>query len=97
MVRVLDTDLSIHREIALIKVRTRDRDGREEIIQIANIFRARIIDICRESLTVAVFGTPEKNAALIDTLSDFEVLEIARSGTIAIERGSVSIYEELQE
>lgn len=96
-VQVLDKEKSIHREIALIKVRTRDRDGREEVIQIANIFRARVIDICRESLTISSFGSPEKNAALISTLSDFEVLEIAKSGTIAMERGPETIYKELDE
>ena len=91
-VRVLDSGNSIRREIAIIKIRTRTRDDREEIIQIANIFRAKIIDICRESLTIAVFGTPAKNKALIDTLSDCEILEIARSGSIAMERGPGSIY-----
>ena len=94
-VRVLNTDSSIHREIALIKIRTRGRDDREEIIQIANIFRGKIIDICRDSLTIAVFGTPVKNAALIDTLADCDILEIARSGSIAMERGPQTIYEEL--
>ena len=96
-VKVLDSEGSIHREIALIKVRTEDRDGREEIIQIANIFRAKIIDICRDSLTIAVFGTPVKNDALIDTLADFSVLEIAKSGTLAMERGADTIYQALQD
>jgi len=96
-VKVLDSEGSIHREIALIKVRTEDRDGREEIIQIANIFRAKIIDICRDSLTIAVFGTPVKNDALIDTLADFSILEIAKSGTLAMERGPETIYQALQD
>ena len=96
-VQVLDREKSIHREIALIKVRTRDRDGREEVIQIANIFRARVIDICRDSLTISSFGAPEKNDALIHTLADFEVLEIAKSGTIAMERGPGTIYQTLEE
>ena len=96
-VKVLDSEGSIHREIALIKVRTEDRDGREEVIQIANIFRAKIIDICKDSLTIAVFGTPVKNDALIDTLSDFSILEIAKSGTLAMERGPDTIYQELQD
>ena len=96
-VKVLNSDTSIHREIALIKLRTPDRDNREEIIQIANIFRAKIIDIGRDSLTIATFGAPEKNDALIDTLADFEVLEIAKSGTIAIARGPETIYQELDD
>ena len=78
-------------------MRTENRDGREEIIQIANIFRAKIIDICKDSLTIAVFGTPVKNDALIDTLSDFSILEIAKSGTLAMERGPDTIYQELRD
>ncbi len=96
-VKVLDAERSVRREIALVKIRTRDRDAREGAIQIANIFKAKIIDICRDSLTISVFGEPVKNAALIDTLADFEILEIAKGGTIAMERGPGTIYQELED
>ena len=54
---------------------------------------AKVIDVGRESLTIWVFGSQSKNTALIDMLSDFGILEIAKTGTIAIERGRSTIYD----
>ena len=85
-VKILDESTSLQREMALIKVKTLDRNARDEVIQMANIFRANIIDVSRETLTVAIFGDR--------LLRDFGVLEIARTGTIAIERGRSTIYDD---
>ena len=71
-----------------------DRNARDEIIQMANIFRANIIDVSRETLTVAIFGDRDKTSALIDLLEDFGILEIAKTGTLAIERGLSTIYDD---
>ena len=92
-VKILDEGTSIQREFALIKVQAVDRNSRDEVIQMANIFRAKIIDVSRETLTVAIFGEQEKTKALIGMLSDFGILEIAKTGTIAIERGRSTIYD----
>ena len=92
-VKILDDESSIRREIALIKVRTENRTVRDEIIQLVNIFRAKVIDVSRESLTIWVFGSESKNSALIEMLEDFGILEIAKTGTIAIERGCSTIYD----
>ncbi|MBQ8585529.1 MAG: acetolactate synthase small subunit [Butyricicoccus sp.] len=92
-VRVLDEETSIRREVALIKVSASDRNTRDEIIQLANIFRAKIIDVGRDALTIEVFGTTSKIAALTGMLNDFGILEIAKTGLIAIERGSTTIYD----
>ena len=93
-VKILDEDSSIHREFSLIKVRAVDRNTRDEVIQLANIFRAKIIDVSRETLTVAIFGEKEKTTALTGMLYDFGILEIAKTGTIAIERGRSTIYDD---
>ncbi len=93
-VKILDEATSIQREFALIKVRAVDRNSRDEVIQMANIFRAKIIDVSRETLTVAIFGENEKTSALIKMLDDFGILEIAKTGTIAIERGRSTIYDD---
>ena len=93
-VKILDEATSIQREFALIKVKAVDRNSRDEVIQMANIFRAKIIDVSRETLTVAIFGEQEKTKALIGMLSDFGILEIAKTGTIAIERGRSTIYDD---
>ena len=93
-VKILEEDNSIQREFSLIKVRAVDRNTRDEVIQLANIFRAKIIDVSRETLTVAIFGEKEKTVALTGMLADFGILEIAKTGTIAIERGRSTIYDD---
>ncbi len=93
-VKIVDEKNSIQREVALIKVQAMDRGSRDEVIQIANLFRANIIDVGRETLTVAIFGDKDKTGALIDLLRDFDILEIAKTGTIAIERGRSTIYDD---
>lgn len=93
-VKILDEETCIRREIALIKVSCADRTARDEIIQLVNIFRAKIIDVAKSSLTIWVFGSQSKNTALIEMLEDFGILEIAKTGTIAIERGRSTIYDD---
>lgn len=93
-VKILDEGASIQREFALIKVAAADRAARDEVVQMSNIFRANIIDVSRETLTVAIFGDRDKTEALVRLLRDFGVLEIARTGTIAIERGRSTIYDD---
>ena len=93
-VKLLDEATSIQREFALIKVRAADRNARDEVIQMSNIFRANIIDVSRDSLTVAIFGDKDKTQALIGLLEDFGILEIAKTGTLAIERGRSTIYDD---
>ena len=93
-VKILDEETSIRREIALVKVAAADREARDEVIQLANIFRAKVIDVGRESLTLGIFGSNSKITALIGMLTDFGILEIAKTGTIAIERGRSTIYDE---
>ena len=93
-VKILDESTSLQREMALIKVKTLDRNARDEVIQLANIFRAKVIDVSRESLTLGIFGSNSKITALIGMLTDFGILEIAKTGTIAIERGKNTIYDD---
>ena len=93
-VKILDEETCIRREIALIKVNCADRAARDEIIQLVNIFRAKVIDVAKDSLTIWVVGSQSKNTALIGMMEDFGILEIAKTGTIAIERGRSTIYDD---
>ena len=93
-VKILDEDISLQREFSLIKVHAADRTTRDEVIQMANIFRATIIDVSRDTLTVAIFGEQGKTKALTNLLADFGILEIAKTGTLAIERGRSTIYDD---
>ncbi len=83
------TDLSelpyVDRELALIKVSS--KQNRAEIIEIADLFRSRIIDVAEDSLIVEVTGDTEKINAVIQLLAPFGVKEVARTGSIAILRG----------
>ena len=94
VVKILDEKVSLQREFSLIKVRAADRNARDEVIQMANIFRANIIDVSRETLTVAIFGDKDKTSALTKLLEGYGILEIAKTGTLAIERGVNTIYDE---
>ncbi len=76
----------VERELALIKV-TAPARNRSEIIQIANIFRANIVDVSQETLVVAITGDEGKITAMINMLNPYGVKEIARSGMVIISRG----------
>lgn len=85
-VELLSPADSVYRELLLIKVKT-TRTTRAEILEIANIFRAHIIDVSGGSLVLEVTGDTSKNAALIRMLEPFTILEIVRTGLAAIGRG----------
>ena len=96
-VKLLEPAQSIRRELVLIKVRAADRAVRDEVIQIGNIFRASIIDITPSTLTLSVIGDETKTAAVENLLSDFGILELVRTGIVAIERGANTINEDTKE
>ena len=96
-VKRLNTENSIYRELTLIKVRADGAERRNDVMQIANIFRAQIIDVSLETLTLVVTGDSEKLKAIEKILSEFEILEIARTGVVAIERGTATINDESKE
>jgi acetolactate synthase-1/3 small subunit len=91
VIRVTDlgADESVERELALIKVNT-DASNRAEIIQIVDIFRARIIDVASKSVTIEVTGDSGKIKAIQTLLKPFGIKEMARTGKVALTRGSKS-------
>ncbi len=76
----------VARELALVKVKS-DISNRSEIIQIADIFRANIVDVASDSLTIEVTGEEDKVDSLIELLRDFGIKELSRTGRIALTRG----------
>jgi acetolactate synthase-1/3 small subunit len=96
-VKELVASKSIRRELILIKVKADSRDVRNEVIQIANIFRASIIDVATESLTIAMIGDETKAEAIQKLLTEFGILELARTGMVALERGQFTIDEDTKE
>ena len=85
-IKVLERGNSVVREEILIKVRS-DVTNRRDIIAIADIFRANIVDVQKDSLIVGLTGGQSKLAALIDMLSGYEIAEIARTGITGLSRG----------
>lgn len=77
----------IDRELMLMKIST-FRHARSSIIEIANIFRAKIVDISNNSLTLEITGDPGKIFAIQQLLSEYEILQIARTGKITLVRES---------
>lgn len=86
-IKDLDPNNSVKRELALIKVKAEDDKIRSEIIQYANIFRGKIIDVSDSTLTIEITGGPDKVDALISLLKSFGIKKIARTGPTAVERG----------
>ncbi len=79
----------VARELALIKVKA-TASTRSEIIQIVDIFRANIVDVASDSLTVEVTGDEDKVKSLLELLRSFGIKEISRTGRIALTRGGVA-------
>ena len=96
-VKILDLEKSIRRELVLLKVNANTHDACNRIIQIANIFRASIIDVSTTTLTIAMIGDASKAEAIIDLVKEFGVLELVRTGMVALERGADTIYEATKE
>ncbi|HJH31072.1 MAG TPA: acetolactate synthase small subunit [Methanosarcinaceae archaeon] len=86
----ISSDESVERELALIKV-TADANTRSEIIQIVDIFRARIIDVAAKSMTIEVTGDEEKIVGIEQLLSSFGIKEMVRTGKVALTRGIKSV------
>ncbi len=85
-VKTVDPDESVQMELALLMVDAPD-EKKTDIINIVNVFRARIVDVATNSMTVAVSGSPDKVQALHDLLHPFGILEAVRTGIVAIDRG----------
>lgn len=76
---------AVERELVLVKVRA-STQTRSEIVQIADIFRAKIVNLSHENLIIELTGTDDKIDALISLLEPFGILELARTGRLALKR-----------
>lgn len=89
VIKVIDIteEEAVDRELVLIKVKA-DNNVRAEIVQIVDIFRARIVDIGRNSLIVEATGDQRKIDALEDSFRPFGIIELVRTGKMAMVRGT---------
>ena len=77
---------SVYRELAMIKVRV-SMAQRQDVIAVANLFRANVIDVTPESLMIELTGDQDKIEAFIRMLDGYEILELARTGIAGLGRG----------
>ncbi len=78
---------TVARELALIKVRVSDAQHRGEIKQIADMFQSRVVDVAKDSLIIEITGEEQKVDSLLNVLQDYGILEVIRTGRIAMVRG----------
>ena len=83
---------AVERELMLVKVRA-DGERRARILEICDVFRVRVLDVTHKTLTIEGTGTPDKLEALLELLRDFGIVELSRTGRVALARGDRGIRE----
>ena len=89
-IKLLKDDESVYRDLIMVKVRV-DAAHRSEVISVADIFRAKIVDVESESLMIELTGNQSKLNAFLNLLDGYEILELARTGITGLSRGSKDI------
>jgi acetolactate synthase-1/3 small subunit len=88
----LDTAASVQRELLLVKVKA-DLATRSHVLETVNLFRAKVVDVAPDAVTIEATGTADKLDALIRVLEPFGIKELVQSGMVAVGRGSRSITD----
>ena len=86
----LDPSVSVQRELLLVKVRA-DRTVRSQVLETVNLFRAKVVDVSADTLTIEATGTADKLDALLRDLEAYGIKEMVQSGMVAIGRGPRAI------
>lgn len=86
-IKCLEPNNSVYRELAMVKVRATASD-RPGLVAMAEIFRAKIVDVANDSVIIELTGNKSKIEAFLNLLSDYEILELARTGVAGLSRGA---------
>jgi acetolactate synthase I/III small subunit len=86
----LDPATSVQRELLLVKVRA-DLQARSHVLETVNLFRAKVVDVANDAVTIEATGTADKLDALLRVLEPFGIKEMVQSGMVALGRGARSI------
>lgn len=89
-IKELKPENSVYRELAMIKVKASALE-RTNVIAVADIFRAKIVDVAKESLIIELTGNQDKIKAFLDLLDGYEILELARTGIAGLCRGTENV------
>jgi acetolactate synthase-1/3 small subunit len=88
----LEPPSSVQRQIVLVKVRA-DATNRSHIVETAELFRGKVVDVATDSLTIEITGKMEKVQAMLAVLEPFGIKELVQSGVVAVGRGPRSITD----
>ncbi len=87
----------VARELVLVKVRA-DKANRSELLEIASLFRGNVVNVNKDSLIIECTGNPNKISAFFNMLQSYDIVEMARSGSIALERDAQKVaFDECDE
>lgn len=89
LVENITNEPSIVRDLAMIKVAA-THEARSHVLELASVFRARVVDVAPESLTIEITGTEDKIDGLLEVLRPYGVLEMVRTGIVAMRRGKTA-------
>lgn len=89
-IKLLRDEDSVYRELIMVKLRV-NAEQRSEVISVADIFRAKIVDVEKDSLIIELTGNQSKLEAFLNLLEGYEILELARTGITALARGSENV------
>jgi acetolactate synthase I/III small subunit len=88
----LDPDASVQRELMLVKVKA-DQESRSNILETVTLFRAKVVDVATESVTIEATGSRDKLEALLRVLEPWGIKELVQTGTVGVGRGPRSISD----
>lgn len=91
-IKLMDKSQSVMRELMLIKVKMQEKIN-TEILEVINVFRAKVIDMTPESIIVEITGQDEKLNAFIQYMDKYGIMELSRTGLTALDRGSVTLEQ----
>jgi acetolactate synthase I/III small subunit len=88
----LEPARAVERELVLVKVKA-DPAVRYQIVELAEMFRAKVVDVAPEALTIEATGSPDKVAAMLELLDPYGIRELVRTGRVALARGAKGIAD----
>ena len=77
---------TVSRDLAMVKIQA-SSDSRNDVMQLVDVFRARVVDINNDSLIIEITGTEDKIISFVDVLRPFGIIEMAQTGSVAMQRG----------
>jgi len=92
-IRDLDPESMVARELALVRLSAEDATKRAEAMQLAELFKAEVVDVDRKSLVLEITTTPDQLASFTKLLQPLGIVELVRTGTVVMSRGNGSIEE----